>query len=153
MNEDLDCLIFNDGKLQAELLWCRRDIIFRKWDSLELNFLSKVKITLHNAKVARSNKTLISHLAEWTKSSARWRHGGQIGPGNTCEHSSMGYSDLVTIRELLGQLHLTHRSRKSDHLGHGQEARRKDKHREQLLHKMCFEGNSAAAGNDWLWEK
>ena len=68
-------------------------------DSLELSFLSNVQITLHNsnAKLREgSNKTLISHLAEWTKSPARWRH-GRYEQG-TLLRADILHSDSVTIR-------------------------------------------------------
>ena len=122
MNEDPDCWIFYGEKLQVEYLDAV-DIIFGKWDSLELNCLSKVKITLHNAKLREAIKRWYLTLLSGHKIPARWRHGGQdwaeIGAGNTCEHLSGIFSIQIwspgaqcVVGELgqqLPGLHLTRR--------------------------------------------
>lgn len=151
MNEDPDCWIFYEENLQVDAV----DIIFGKWDSLELNCLSKVKITLHNAKLREAIKRWYLTLLSGHKIIARWRLGGQdraeIGAGNTPPGYSafrFGHQELGVccggIRPAVASCSIWH----TDHLGH-----RKDKHRQQLVNKMCFEGNFAAAGDDWWWEK
>ena len=135
MNEDPDCWIFYEEKLQVEYLDAV-DIIFGKWDSLELNCLSKVKITLHNAKLREAIKRWYLTLLSGHKIPARWRHGGQDWAeiGNTCEHLSGIFSIQIwspgaqCVVGELGQGSIWH----ADHLGH-----RKDKPR-QLLHKCVL---------------
>ena len=118
MNEDPDCWIFYEEKLQVEELDAV-DIIFGKWDSLELNCFSKVEITLHNAKLREAIKRWYLTLLSGHKIPARWRHGGQdwaeIGYVNTSPGYSafrFGHQEVCVVGESgqpLPEFHLTHR--------------------------------------------